>query len=291
MATQFFVRPEGTLAYSDYGGSGQPVLMLPGMGALRSEYRYLVPKLSAAGFRAVTVDLRGHGESSVPWRAYDIPAVGGDILALIEHLGAGPAHVIATSFSPGAAVWAAAERPAAIRSLVLIGAFVRPVKLNAFMSAGAWLLMHNPWRVRAWGMYYGTLYPTAKPADFQDYMRRLMENMAQPGRFDAAVALAECSRVPSAERLKDVQAPALVIMGTRDPDFPDPVAEGKYVAEQTGGRLDLVEGAGHYPQTEMPERTAPIVIDFLKRVASQSRAQGQEKRIEAQAENVVKQTG
>jgi pimeloyl-ACP methyl ester carboxylesterase len=57
-------------------------------------------------------------------------------------------------------------------------------------------------------------------------------------------------------------------MGTKDPDFPDPAAEGRYIAEQTGGRLELVAGAGHYPQTEMPEVTAPLVLDFLKRSIS-----------------------
>ncbi len=264
MPTQFFQRPEGTLAYSDYGGSGELVLMLPGMGALRSEYRYLAPKLSEAGYRAVTVDLRGHGESSVPWKTYGVPSVGNDILALIDHLNAGPAHVIGTSFSPGAIVWAAAERPDSIRSLVLIGAFVREAKLNPFMKAAAWLMMNNPWRVRTWGMYYGTLYPTRKPADFKDYLNQLMANMSQPGRFEAAVALAYSSRKPSEERLKRVKVPTLVVMGTKDPDFPDPVAEGKYIAEQTGGTLALVEGAGHYPQTEMPEKTTPIVIAFLK---------------------------
>jgi pimeloyl-ACP methyl ester carboxylesterase len=60
-----------------------------------------------------------------------------------------------------------------------------------------------------------------------------------------------------------VKAPTLVVMGTQDPDFPDPVAEGRSVAEQTGGTLALVEGAGHYPHAEMPGKTAPIVIDFL----------------------------
>ena len=94
MQTQYFEGPEGSLAYSDYGGNGQLVLMLPGMGALRSEYRFLAPKLSETGYHAVTVDLRGQGESSVPWRDYDVPSVGGDILALIKHLNAGTAHVI-----------------------------------------------------------------------------------------------------------------------------------------------------------------------------------------------------
>jgi hypothetical protein len=37
LQTQYFERREGTLAYSAYGGSGELVLMLPEMGALRSE--------------------------------------------------------------------------------------------------------------------------------------------------------------------------------------------------------------------------------------------------------------
>jgi pimeloyl-ACP methyl ester carboxylesterase len=124
--------------------------------------------------------------------------------------------------------------------------------------------VHNPWRVRTWAMYYGTLYPTHKPADFKDYLNRLRDNMAQPGRFDAAIALANSSRQPSTDRMPQVKAPTLVIMGTKDPDFPDPAGEGRLVAEQTGGRLELIEGAGHYPQTEMPEKTTPLVLDFLK---------------------------
>jgi pimeloyl-ACP methyl ester carboxylesterase len=175
MQTQYVERPGGTLAYSDYGGDGQLVLMLPGMGALRSEYRYLAPRLSEAGYRAVTVDLRGHGESSVPWETYDVPSIGGDILAMIEHLDAGAAHLIGTSFAAGAVVWAAAERPDDIRSLVLIGAFVRAAKINPVMTALFWLMVNNPWRVRLWAMYYGTLYPTHKPDDFKDYLSHLTE--------------------------------------------------------------------------------------------------------------------
>lgn len=262
--TQYFERQEGTLAYSDYGGSGDLVLMLPGMGALRSEYRYLAPQVREAGFRAVAADLRGHGESSVPWPAYDVPSVGGDIIALIDHLGGRPAHVVATSFAPAAAVWAAAERPDLITSLVLIGPFVRDAKTSPLMKAVFWLMMNNPWRVQTWGMYYPSLYPTRKPADFGAYMAQLTRNMAQAGRFTAAKELALSSRTPSDERLERVKAPTLVVMGTKDPDFPDPVAEAQAVAQRTGGRVAFIEGAGHYPQTEMPDKTAPLLLDFLK---------------------------
>jgi pimeloyl-ACP methyl ester carboxylesterase len=265
METRYFVQREGRLAYSDYGGRGELVVMLPGMGALRSEYRYLAPALRAAGYRAVTVDLRGQGESSVPWTAYDVPSVGRDILALIDHLNAGPAHLIGTSFAPAPVVWAAAERPAQVRSLVLINPFVRDNKINPVMLAVFWLMMHNPWRVRTWAMYYKRLYPSRKPSDFQEYLDRLVANLSEPGRFAAVTALGASSRRPSAERLARVRAPTLVIMGSKDPDFPDPAVEGRVVAEQTGGTMALVEGAGHYPQAEMPELTTPIVAEFLGR--------------------------
>ena len=55
MQTQYFERPEGTLAYSDYGSNGQLVLMFPGVDALRSEYRYLAPGLGEAGYHARSV--------------------------------------------------------------------------------------------------------------------------------------------------------------------------------------------------------------------------------------------
>jgi pimeloyl-ACP methyl ester carboxylesterase len=268
MQTKFFKRPEGTLAYSEYEAEGELVLMLPGMGALRSEYRYLAPKLSEAGYHAVTVDLRGQGESSVPWDIYDVPSVGGDILGLINHLNAGPAHVIGTSFAPAPIVWAAAEHPDMFRSLVLISPFVRTAKINPIMLTLFWLMMNNPWRVQTWAMYYGTLYPSHKPADFKDYLTQLKENLAERGRFNAVKQLGNSSRQPSAERLKHVKAPTQVIMGTKDPDFPDPVAEGQIIAEQIGGALALIEGAGHYPQTEIPEKTTPVIIDFLNQSAS-----------------------
>jgi pimeloyl-ACP methyl ester carboxylesterase len=267
MQTQYFTRPEGKLAFTDYGGNGQLVLMFPGMGALRSEYRFLGPKLSEAGFHAVAVDLRGQGESSVPWKSYDVPSVGSDIVALLDYLDSGSAHLIGTSKAAAASVWAAVERPDTVQSIVLIGPFVHPTKINPVMQAIYWLMMNNPWRVNAWIKYYGTLYPTKKPADFKDYLSQLAQNLSEPGRFDAAAAIGNASLQPSEERLARLESPAMVIMGTKDPDYSDPVAEAQYVAKQTGGALVLIEGAGHYPQTEMPEKTTPLVLDFLKQAS------------------------
>ena len=43
LETEFFTRPEGTIAYDDNHAEGELVILLPGIGALRSEYRFLAP--------------------------------------------------------------------------------------------------------------------------------------------------------------------------------------------------------------------------------------------------------
>lgn len=176
------------------------------------------------------------------------------------------AHVIGTSFSPAAATWTAVEQPELIRSLVLISAFARDTKPNAFMKAVIWLMMNNPWRVQTWRVFYRNFYPTQKPVDFEDYLDKLSANLAQRGRFEAVKAFANAPRQPAEERLSRLKAPGLVVMGTKDPDFPDPVAERQYLAEKIDGKPVLIEGAGHYPQTEMPEITAQAVMEFLRQV-------------------------
>jgi len=63
MQTQHLRLSDGTLAFDDQG-EGPLVLCVPAGGDLRSEYRFLTPQLVAAGYRVVTMDIRGQGESS-----------------------------------------------------------------------------------------------------------------------------------------------------------------------------------------------------------------------------------
>ena len=121
--TEFLDVPGGRLAYDVSGPEGGPlVLCTPGMGDIRQAFRLTAPALVAAGYRVVRMDQRGHGQSSSHWATYGSPATGEDMLALIRHLG-GPGTIIGHSSSAAAAVWAAAEAPALVSALVLIGPF------------------------------------------------------------------------------------------------------------------------------------------------------------------------
>src|SRR5260370_41056707 len=92
--TQFLKLAGGQIAYDDSGGTGPLVICVPGLGDMRQQYRFLAPRLVAAGFRVVTIDLPGHGESSVDWPEYSPSGVGADIVAMIRHLGANKAFIV-----------------------------------------------------------------------------------------------------------------------------------------------------------------------------------------------------
>jgi len=265
--TRFLDRPSGRIAYDDRG-NGPLVVMVPGLGDVRAEYRFLAAKLVDAGYRAVTMDLRGHGESSTGWPDYSCTALGQDIVALLEHLDAGPAILIGTSMGAGAVAWAAAEAPEQSAGLVLIGPFVRDVPPWSKLKGAIQMLMikvalAGPWAARVWGSYYDALYPTSKPADLDDYRSALVRSLGEPGRMAALKGMIYASKADVAARLGDVQAPTLVMMGTKDPDFANPAGEAEIVADLLNGEVVMIEGAGHYPHAEMPEVASPPILDFL----------------------------
>lgn len=263
--TEFLKTPEGTIAYDDVG-SGQVIICVPGMGDLRQEYRLLSPKLVEAGYRVVTMDVRGHGESSTGWSDYGIAAIGRDILALIDHLKAERVILAGTSMAAGAAAWAATEQPDKVSALLLFGPAVSDTPLPAYMAALIQVMFVPLWGVFSWGMYYSSLFPTRKPADFAAYRQKLLANLRQPGRFAALRGMLFASHKVSAERAAKVNVPTFIVMGTKDPDFKDPAAEARWLAEQTGGKVMLVEGAGHYPHVEMIDQVAQPVIHFLESI-------------------------
>jgi pimeloyl-ACP methyl ester carboxylesterase len=263
-STQFLKLPGGQIAYDDSGGTGPLVICVPGLGDMRQQYRFLGPRLVAAGFRVVTMDLPGHGESSVDWPDYSPASVGADIVAMIRHLGASKAFVVGNSMAGGSAVWAAAEIPDRVAGIVMIDPFTREMPTSSFLLGFLKVAMMRPWGPSFWSMYYGSLYKTAPPADLDSYRNALVANLKQPGRIEATKALIFASQALCEARIADVHAPVLVVMGTRDSDFDDPAAEADWVATHLHGKKLMVDGSGHYPHVEYPDVVAGAVIEFMK---------------------------
>jgi pimeloyl-ACP methyl ester carboxylesterase len=261
--TQLLAVSGGSIAYDDTGGPGPLVVAIPGMGDLRSEYRFVLPALQAAGYRVVTMDVRGCGESSAQWSDYSAHAVGGDALALIGVLGAGPAVILGDSFAAGAALWAAHDAPQRVRGVVLLGPVVRDQPVSWTSRLMLDIGFAGPWRERLWLSYRDSLFPAAKPADHAAVRAALAQNLAEPGRMAALRTMILQPKADTAAILSQSRVPALIVMGTRDPDFADPAAEAKWLGEQLHAATVLIDGAGHYPHAEMPARVIPALWEFL----------------------------
>jgi len=270
--TEFVDVPGGRIAY-EVDGSGPLVVLSHGIGVCRQDYRFLAPMLAQAGYRVASADLRGHGESSLGWASITRTDVAGDLAALAGHLG-GPAVLVGHSISGGAATIAAATRPDLVAGIVEINPFTRTVHYSPggllrirryrrclFLLGGTQLFGSLGLFLR----YLDLAYP-ARPAGYPGDLAALAAKLREPGRM-AEFMKTFNSPADAEAQLPNIRCPALVIMGTADPDFAGPRAEGDAIvaAMPAGlGMVAMVDGAGHYPHAQSPEAVAELVIPFLK---------------------------
>jgi pimeloyl-ACP methyl ester carboxylesterase len=262
--TRYLNGPEGRIAY-DVDGVGPLVVLVPGMGDLRAAYRFLAPMLRNTGYRVACTDLRGHGDSDTTFTSYGDVETGSDVIALIEELG-GPAVIAGNSMAAGSAVFAAAERPDLVSGLVLIGPFVRNGKVSTLQRLLLRVAMARAWAPTSWKAYMPKLYAGQRPADFDNYRARVVAQLRRPGYAKAFSLTTRTSHDESETRLTAVSAPTLVLMGEKDPDFPDPKAEADWIGDTLSAEVVMVPDAGHYPQSQRPDITTDAVLRFLRTV-------------------------
>ncbi|MEV4215965.1 alpha/beta hydrolase [Micromonospora sp. NPDC049662] len=271
--TEYLNVDGGTLAYEVTGASGPLVVLAHGMGDSREAYRFVVPRLAAAGYRVAAVDLRGCGESSVGWRSYSRTDIAGDLLAIIRHLG-GPAVLVGHSISGGAATIAAARAPELVAGVVELAPFTRKqsiklgdLRVSRYRRGIARLLGTGLFgSVRLWRSYLDVAYPGRKPADWAARTARIDAMMREPGRMAAMRGMGRSAPTDAGAQLGNVRCPVLIVEGALDPDWADPRAEGEAIvaALPSGrGRLEMVQGAGHYPHVQYPDEVVTLLLAFL----------------------------
>src|ERR1700730_3411244 len=272
--TEYLDVEGGRIAY-DVPGEAPLVVLVPGMGTRRDFYSSLASQLVAAGYRVAEADLRGLAEASTGWASYTRPDTAADTLALIRHLG-GPAVMVGHSFSGGSATIAAAQAPELVTAVAEIGPFTRVPKLspgarvaNPLYRKGTLLLLRTglTGSVSAWTRYLDHAFPGPKPAGYREMISALQAHLREPGRMTATRKMGLSRPTDAEARLGNIRCPALVIMGTLDPDWPDPRAEADAIVATMPaglGRAVMIDGAGHSPPPQSPAQAAVAMLPFLK---------------------------
>lgn len=263
-AVSAIMRPDGAVAY-EVDGQGPLIVCVPGLGELRSSYRFIAPTLRDGGYRVALMDLRGHGDSDADFKSYGFEATAGDVRALIEELG-GPAIIIGNSLAAASAVLVAAVRPELVSGLVLLGPYVDDSDAPWLKRLWFKVATAAPWGRAYWNLYQPRLYAGRKPADFADYRAAVNAAMRKPGHARAFNRTSGTQPRVATRALTSIQAPVLVVMGELNPGSLGPASRADWIAEQVNGQALTVPEAGHYPQAQRPDLVGPAVKAFADRL-------------------------
>lgn len=121
MRRRLIETPLGVLGALHAGDAGPPVLLLPQSPLGSRQYATVLPRLAAAGFRAVAPDLMGYGDSDPRDRHWSIEDFADLARQVLDALGFASAAVVAGHFAAQAAVELAAVAPGRVAALVLDG--------------------------------------------------------------------------------------------------------------------------------------------------------------------------
>jgi len=218
------------------------------------------------GFRVVSLDWPGHGDSDADTGPVDAQRFGELLAQVLDGLGIERAVLLGNSIGGAAALHVASRMPERVRGLVLIDAgglvpigvlarvFCRV--MAAFFAAGArgaW------WFPRAFAWYYGLILPEP-PARAQ--RERIIAAGSEMAR-SLELAWRSFGRPDADLRMQAAQlrCPALVCWSERDRVIPLALARPA-IERIPGARLALFPG-GHSPFLECPERFMPELTRFL----------------------------
>lgn len=249
-------------------GQGEPVLMLHGHTLDLSVFDEVVPQLTAAGFRVVRYDQRGHGGSSSPPKGYRWGDHAADLAAVVAQLGLSPVHVVGLSKGGGIALEAALRYPAVVRSLVLVGPLVPDVPLPPEFLG-----------------FFKTFARTIRERGVSEAVRQLWlphpllrsawENPRCRGKLEAIVLnfpageyLAPERDEPDrtwklTDRLAEIAVPVLIVRGEHD--VPEFCHMATFLASAVpGARWKVVADSGHLVPLEQPSALGQLLVTFFR---------------------------
>jgi pimeloyl-ACP methyl ester carboxylesterase len=236
-------------------GAGPTVLLLHGWGATKELMAPIGQRLP--GYRVITPDLPGFGATPPPPQAWGVDEYAAWVVALLDRLGIGRAHVIGHSNGGRVAIALAAEHPDRVGRLVLAdSAGIRPRHGVVYV-----------WRVRTFKLLRAASRAGWLPRSLRAAAtRRASARGSTDYRAAAGTLRATMVRLVNADmrpQLARLGASTLLIWGDRDEETPLRDARTMERLIPDSG-LVVFEGCGHFAYAEQPDRFASIVDVFLR---------------------------
>jgi pimeloyl-ACP methyl ester carboxylesterase len=252
-----------TLHYDD-AGSGLPIILLHAGIADQRMWDNVIGPLSEQ-YRVIRHDLRGWGDSTTE----DVPfAHHEDLAALITALDAAPAWLIGASFGGRVAIDCVLAHPEVVAGLVLVGAalggYPWPESLNAseeeieaaFNAGDFDRAAEVDTRVWVDG-------PNRSREDVDPQVRERAKEMARHV-YEVATDAGQPVPLdpPAIERLAEIDAPTLIIVGDQDQPMILEIAD-RLARDIRGSHLETIHDAAHLPSMEAPKAFHDLVVGYI----------------------------
>ena len=252
------------LHFLDPNPTGKPtVLLLHGLGADGTSWTLQLPTLSQAGFRPLAPDAPGFGGSPYDGGGWNIRRVAGQMAGLLEELHTGPAHVVGLSMGGAIAQQFALDFPQMTRKLVLVSTFsvLRPEELSgwAYFFRRAVSVVTLGQKAQA-QMVALRLFPNPQDQELREMFVGIVLRSDPRAYRRAMLALGLFN---SKRRLREIQAPTLVVTGVNDstvsPDRQRLLVDGIPNASQV-----IIQNAGHAVSVDQAEQFNQALLEFLQ---------------------------
>lgn len=256
--------------YYEIHGSGDPLVLINGLGYDLWMWHRMVPGL-AEHFQVLTFDNRGVGQSDKPAGPYSAQMLAGDLAGLMETLGIKEAAVMGHSMGGFVAQALALSRPDLVSKLILSATnFGGPNHIPITQEAMAILMdtQSDPVERLRRGIAVSCApgFAEANSELIQGWIAHRIEAPLDPAAYQAQLAVGLALLTPEAcfeRRLKEVQAPTLILFGEHDKVVPSGNAE-LLTREIGDSTIKILSAAGHFFPLEVPEAANAAIVDFLK---------------------------
>jgi pimeloyl-ACP methyl ester carboxylesterase len=249
--------------YYESHGSGDPLLLIPGLGSDASTWSQFVPEFQK--YRIVIVENRGSGRSAKPEGPYSTEMMAEDAVALMDYLGIAQAHIIGKSMGGMIAQWIAARWPSKVRSLVLASTLSNHDRYgNELLDLGRTVAQ----KAGLFAVYRLTFMLSYSREYCMNNRSRLEQMEALIAKLDPAELLRGYSEQSSACQKHDsraiagkIECPTLVIVG--QDDLITTAQDSKDLAAAIpNAQLQILKG-GHGFWREFPSEVNTVVRQFL----------------------------
>ena len=243
---------------------GPPVLLLHGIAANSTGWRFQLEALARAGRRAIAWNAPVYFLSD-PF-ATDAPSADAfaDVLAaLMDALGMARADLVGSSFGPLVAITFAARHPRRVGRLALLGCS-RGQRWKPAEERARLLAMRAAAAAQGGVAMARERGPSLVAAESSPALLALVRRMLAATDGRALLQAARCSdQADSLDHAPAVRAPTLLLCGAEDQVYPPEVSRA-VAAAVPGARLVLLPGIGHLPELECPCTTNRLLLDHLE---------------------------